>query len=170
MLVATGTALGYHVGSKPVPVRWVLLRDPEAAKEPAALLSTDQQQSAEDIINYFIRRWTVEVTFEESRVHLGVETQHQWSDRAIARCTPCLLGLFSITALWVDSLQKTHPLEATQAAWYHKKLPTFSDALAAVRKEIWNQRNFCTSEKTEDMIQIPRRLLNELPSILCRAA
>lgn len=168
--VTTGTALWYHSGMTPVLIRWVLLRDPEGKKNPAALLSTNTQLSAEKIITYFIRRWTVEVTFEETRAHVGIETQRQWSDRAIERSTPCLLGLFSITALWADSLHKTHPIDVQQTAWYKKKLPTFSDALAAVRKQIWQQKNFCISDEKDDIIKIPRHLLNELTDILCRAA
>lgn len=170
MLVATATAIWYHSGMTPVAIRWVLLKDPEGKKEPAALLGTDLQMQAACIINYFIRRWTLEITFEETRAHLGVETQRQWSDQAIARSTPCLMGLFSITALWADSLQNKSSIEVQQTAWYHKKLPTFSDALATVRSQIWKERNFCMSHENEDMIKIPKRLLNELTSILCRAA
>ena len=120
---ATGTAIWYHSGMPPVLVRWVLLRDPEGKKEAAALLCTDVEMRAEKIINYFIRRWTVEVTFEETRAHLGVETQRQWSDKAIARSTPCLMALFSITTLWADSLQKKAPLEVRQTACYKKEAP-----------------------------------------------
>ena len=102
MLLTSGTAVWYHSGMEPVPVRWVLLKDPGGKGEPAALLCTDLEVEGMDIVNYFIRRWTVEVTFREVRAHLGVETQRQWSDKAIARATPCLMGLFSITALWAD--------------------------------------------------------------------
>jgi len=170
MLVATGTAIWYHSGMIPVPIRWVLLRDPKGKKDAAALLSTDLQMQAIFIINYFIRRWTVEVTFEETRAHLGIETQRQWSDQAIERSTPCLMALFSITALWADSLHKTSPIEVGQTAWYRKQLPTFSDALATVRRQIWQGRNFYMSTQKEDMIKIPKRLLNELTTILARAA
>lgn len=148
----------------------MLVRDPGGKKPPTALLSTDVHLSPAAIVNYFIRRWTIEVTMQEARTHLGVESQRQWSELAIQRSTPCLLALYSITALWADHLHQTRPLEVGQSAWYQKKRPTFSDALAAVRKQIWHQRNICTSEKTDDMIQIPKRLLDELTSILCRAA
>lgn len=77
MQVATGTALWYHSGKQPVPIRWVLLKDPEGKLETSALLSTDLSLTAQQIITYFARRWAMEVTFQEVRTHLGVETQRQ---------------------------------------------------------------------------------------------
>ena len=82
--VASATAVWYHSGKPVIPIRWVLIRDPEGLLEPIALLCTDQELSALDIVTYFVRRWSVEVTLQEGRAHLGVETQRQWSDLAIA--------------------------------------------------------------------------------------
>ena len=89
-----------------------------------------------EIIAIFVRRWQVEVTFQEVRAHLGVETQRQWSDAAIERTTPVLLGLYSLVCLWAgEILAKTpHPY---RAAWYWKSSFTFSDAIAAVRAQLW---------------------------------
>src|SRR6266581_3238478 len=87
-------------GRKPGSVRWVVTRDPEGKHEPRAYFSTDQAQSGLAIIIDFMKRWCAEVTFEESRAHLGVETQRQWSDKAIERTTPCLFGLYSLVALF----------------------------------------------------------------------
>ena len=144
LLVATGTALWYHVGVTPIAIRWVLIKDPQSKKEPQALLCTDAQMSSEQILTYFSRRWTMEVTLEESRAHLGVETQRQWSDPAIARTTPVLMALFSIVALWADQLYKQQVLHLEQTAWYHKQHITFSDAIAAVRSSIYKQANHDT--------------------------
>lgn len=96
LLVATGTAVCYHAGIPPVPIRWVLVRDPTGEHEPAALLSTDLEAPPAMILGWFVSRWRVETTFQEVRTHLGVETQRQWSDLAILRTTPALLGLFSL--------------------------------------------------------------------------
>ena len=79
-----------------MPVRWVLLRDPLGQFEPQALLSTDPAQEAVAIVEAFVLRWQLEVTFPEARAHLGRETQRQWSNRAIQRTTPALFGLFSL--------------------------------------------------------------------------
>ncbi len=170
MEVATETAWWYHSGKPVVPLRWVLLRDPENKLAPTALLSTDLKLSAEKIIIYFSRRWSVEVTFEEVRAHLGVETQRQWSDKAIERTTPVLLGIFSMVTLLADSLHKQGKLQIATSAWYKKEKPTFSDALAAVRRLFWNEINFSTSDIQHDMIKIPKPLLNHFQHILAHAA
>src|SRR3954454_1590093 len=91
---ATGTALWYHPGAPTVALCWVLLRDPAGQFEPQAFLSTDPSVVPAQIIAWFVARWPLEVTFQEARAHLGVETQRQWSDLAIRRTTPALLGLF----------------------------------------------------------------------------
>ncbi len=97
--VTTNTAIWYHAGKPPVAIRWVLIRDPQEQFKPQALLSTNLEHTPEQILTWFVRRWTVEVTFEEARAHLGMETQRQWNDLAIARTTPALLSLFSIITL-----------------------------------------------------------------------
>jgi hypothetical protein len=74
MQVATGVAVWYHSAMIPVPIRWVLLKDPQGKKDAAALLCTDLELSAGKVLDFFIQRWTVEVTFEETRAHLGIET------------------------------------------------------------------------------------------------
>ena len=106
MLVATGTAIWYHSGMMPLPIRWVIIKDPEGVIKSTALLSTKLDLDPDKIINAFIQRWTVEVTFEELRAHLGVESQRQWSNLAITRSTPILMTLFSIITLWADELNR----------------------------------------------------------------
>ena len=97
--VTTDTAVWYHAGKPPVAIRWVLIRDPQERFKPQALLSTNLAHTSEQMLTWFVRRWTIEVTFEEARAHLGMETQRQWNDRAIARATPALLSLYSIITL-----------------------------------------------------------------------
>jgi hypothetical protein len=92
---ATGTAIWYHAGLPPVPIRWVLVRDPSGIRKPQAFLCTDLDATPAAILGRFVYRWSMETTFEESRLHLGVETQRQWSNLAIARSTPGLFGLLS---------------------------------------------------------------------------
>ena len=89
-------AVWYRSGKPPVTIRWVLIRDPQGAFDPQALLCTDPAAVPTQILQWFVLRWQLEVTFQEVRTHLGMETQRQWSDLAIARTTPILLGLFSI--------------------------------------------------------------------------
>jgi hypothetical protein len=80
--VATDTAVWYHTGKPAVALRWVLSRDPHERFKPQALLSTNLEYMPAQILTWFVRRWTLEVTLEEARAHLGMETQRQWNDRA----------------------------------------------------------------------------------------
>jgi len=153
-----------------VPLRWVLIRDPQGAFDTQALLCTDQTADPAQILAWFVLRWQLEVTFEEVRRHLGVETQRQWSDLAILRTTPALLGLFSLVTLWAHPRMGATDDVVRQAAWYHKALPTFSDALALVRRELWTHASFLLSTHDPDMIKIPRTFLARLTDALCYAA
>ena len=124
-------------GFPPLPIRWVLVIDPEGELDPVPLMSTDLLMSPEKIITLYIQRWNLEVTFQEVRENLGVETQRQWSDKAIARTTPILLGLYTIVCLICNRLQEERPIEVAQTAWYKKSDATFSDLLKSVRKILW---------------------------------
>ena len=124
------TAVWYRSGKPPVLIRWVLIRDPQGSFATQALLCTDPAADPTQILEWFVLRWQLEVTFHEVRTHLGVETQRQWSDLAIARTTPALLGLFSWTTLAAHALQKRRPMTQRKAAWYDKPSPTFVDAIA----------------------------------------
>jgi hypothetical protein len=163
------TAVWYHTGMPPVPIRWVLIRDPHNKFRPQALLSTDVTLRTTQIVTYFVHRWQVEVTFQEVRTHLGVETQRQWADLAIARTTPTLLGLFSVVTLLAHSLSVPQSVSPRQAAWYTKATPTFADALALVRSHLWRHTHFSLSHTDSDLIQIPRPLFECLTDTLCYA-
>ena len=162
------SAVWYHTGLPPVPLRWVLVKDPQNQFEPQAFLCTDLDATPEQILHWFRQRWQVEVTFEETRAHLGMETQRQWSELAIVRTTPALLGLFSLVTLMAHSLQADLPLR--QTAWYIKSLPTFVDALAVVRALFWKCRLFQTSTSRTEMVEIPAALLECWTDLLCYAA
>lgn len=170
LALASGTAIWYHTGLPPVAVRWVLIRDPQGQREPQALLSTDLALAAPQVVEYFVLRWQLEVTFHEVRAHLGVETQQQWSDRAIQRTTPALFGLFSlVTLLAHHRLQRGMPAVPT-TAWYTKPLPTFVDALALVRRDLWPVQVTTTSPLPTGVVEIPRSLWERLTATLAYAA
>jgi hypothetical protein len=168
--IATGTALWYHPGIAPVAIRWVLVRDPEGKFASQAVLCTDQNADPLQILAWFVMRWTVEVTFHEVRTHLGVETQRQWSDLAIVRTTPALLGLFSLVTIFAHQLLDEHPFPVRQAAWYAKALPTFSDTLAFVRQHLWPSSFFARSSSQHEMVEIPRVLFDRLVDTLAFTA
>ncbi len=148
----------------------MLVRDPEGKLEPKAFLSTDLALGSIEILRFFVRRWQIEVTFAEVRRHLGVETQRQWSNLAIARTTPTLLGLFSLVTLTADRLYAQGDLAVRQASWYEKPSPTFSDALAAVRRLLWRAQTFFTSSSDSEIVKISRGVLNRLTDELAYAA
>ena len=168
--LASGTAVWYHSGLPPVPLRWVLVRDPRGRFATQALLCTDQDAAPEQILAWFVQRWQLEGTFEEARCHLGVETQRQWSDPALRRTTPALLGLFSLVTLAAHERLGETAEPVRQAAWYQKPAPTFADALALVRRQLWAQVAFCTSASQPDTIKVPRQFVDRMTDTLCYAA
>lgn len=167
--LATGTAGWYHSGKPPASLRWVLIRDPKGKFEPQALLSTDVALEARQIVGCFVRRWTMETTFQEAKAHLGVEGQRQWNTLAVARATPLRLALLSLVALIVDR-QPDWQTSVRQAAWYKKALPTFSDALAQVRRCLWQRMAFCMSVENSDKRKPPADLFAHFGELLAYAA
>jgi hypothetical protein len=172
MELASATAVWFHYGKPVVPIRWVLVRDPLGEYKTICLLCTDQTIAPLQIVEWFVMRWQVEVTYEEARRHLGVETQRQWSDKAIARTTPALLGLFAWITLVAHLFHLSgQPVVVRQSAWYTKALPTFSDALALVRQQLWFSRaTFQTSGVPPDMVKVPHSFFVSLVETLCYAA
>jgi hypothetical protein len=167
MEVASGIAVWYRIGLPVLPVRWVFTRDPQGKYEPRAYFCTDQSQSEIEVVSSFIKRWTIEVTFEESRAHLGVETQRQWSDLAIERSTPCLLGMFSLVALFGKALHPDGKVPVQCTAWYHKSEATFLDVLAQVRRQLWGNFTYHTSPTNPDVCLVPRPHLDRLAYAVC---
>ncbi len=160
--ITSATAVWFHSGMPPLPIRWVLIRDPKGKFKSQALLSTDLSAKPEQILKWFVMRWRLEVTFHEVRDHLGVETQRQWSDWAIARSTPALLSLFSLVTLLANTHAQKGKIPIRQDAWYRKTLPTFSDSLALVRQEVWQHRYFQLSQKRYDVRKMQPEMLNYL--------
>ena len=130
-------------------------------------MPTNLEYTLAQMLPWFVRRWTMEVTCEEARAHLGMETQRQWHARAIARTTPALLGLYSIVTLTAHLLIEKGITTVRHTAWYRKTCPTFSDALALVRRQLWGHLHFSMSQQDTDMVQIPRTLLERFTEALC---
>jgi len=165
--IVSETAVWFHSGQPPLPIRWVLIRDPKGKFKTQALLSTDLNIAPKQILQWFILRWQLEVTFHEVREHLGVETQRQWSDLSILRTTPALLALFSVVTLLAHQHTRRHRLPIRQAAWYDKKIPTFSDALALVRWQLWQHLCFPQVTPPTDSSKLSPAMQNRLLSALC---
>lgn len=163
-------ALWYNTSKPPLLGRWVLLNDPSGQSKPCLLFATDPAATPEQIIQWFILRWSVEVTFEEVRAHLGFETQRQWNPLAIARSSPALLGLFSFVTLLAHHLSPPTGLPCRSTAWYTKSEATFADCMAFVRGYLWREVHFPTSRYPPESVTIPLQLLQPWLDILCYAA
>jgi hypothetical protein len=169
--VVSATAVWYSSGLPAVPLRWVLIQDPEGEFDTQALLCTDLSVEPAQIISWFVRRWQMEATFQEMRQRLGFESQRHWSEKAIQRTAPALLALFSLVTLFAHQPMAQGSGIVRQTAWYRKKYPTFSDALALVRKELWAQEEaFCGSAQQTDTVKVPREFMERLTEAVCYAA
>jgi hypothetical protein len=168
--VSSQTAVWYHTGLPPVPIRWLLIRAPTNRFPTQALLCTNLSASPQQILAWFVQRWQLEVTFHAMRAHLGMETQRQWSPLAIARTTPALLGLFSLVTLLAHPAMATQTIRPPQSAWYAKPSLTFADALALVRRRLWAALLFPTSAATGDPEKMLPILTQRWCDLLCYAA
>ena len=169
--MVSATALWHRDGEPPVPIRWVLLRDPTGKLKPTVLGCTDQNAAPLQIVTWYVGRWNIEVTFEDGRCHLGVETQRQWSRPSVERTMPCLRGLYSLVTLMAYALHGAD-VPTRQSAWYTKSEATFVDALAAVRRHLWARRptNGPTAENGPEATNSSASLLTSLVEVACYAA
>jgi len=168
--IVSGTCVWYHTGMPAVPIRWVLIRDPEGKFETQALLCTKLEVTPLQVLEWFVLRWQVEVTFEEARAHLGMETQRHWSAKAVARTTPCVLELYSLISLLAERMREQQGLTVRRDAWYAKECVTFSDTLAMVRRWLWAEQHFQLSQTEADLMKVPRAFFERLTETLCYAA
>jgi DDE superfamily endonuclease len=171
--IVSDSAIWYSTGLPAVPLRWVLIRDPQGEFKTQALLCTDLATEPERIISWFVRRWQMEATFQEVRQHLGFETQRQWSEKAIRRTAPALLALFSVVTLFAHRrMAQEGSRTIRRAAWYDKSHPTFTDALALVRKQLWAQERVTSygSSAEAETVKVPRVFVERLTDAVCYAA
>ena len=168
--LVSATCVWYPTGMPAVPIRWVLIRDPAGKFETQALLCTKLEATPVQVLAWFVMRWQVEGTFEEARAHLGLETQRQWSDKAVARTTPCVLGRYSLITLLAARLCTQQALTARRDPWYAKERVTFSDTMAMVRRWLWTNQRFQMSKTKVDMMKVPRSLFERLTEMLCYGA
>jgi hypothetical protein len=168
--IVMGTAIWFHSGLAPASIRRVLVRDPTGMRNPQTFLCTDIDLVRATFHAWFVSRWSMETIFQESREHLGVQTQRQWSDLAVARTTPALFGLFSMLTLWAVDPKITLNLRPHSTAWYQKSEPTFSDVIAAARQQFWAVPNLSIFRHDQVSVEIPLELWNRLTETLAFAA
>ncbi|WP_133296185.1 transposase [Zooshikella ganghwensis] len=167
----TGVHLWYKAGEKPLPIRWVVVINPNQPDRTDVFFSTDTNLLVTDIIRCFVLRWNIEVTFEEVREHLDVETQRQWSDKAIGRTTPVLMGLYSLACVIAKEMRQSTLLQPALTSWYDKKdQATFSDVIAFIRRTIWAEKYFSNSSMSDDFIKLTPNDADTLINQLAMAA
>jgi hypothetical protein len=155
-------ALWYTPGQPPVAIRYALVADPEGKLRMEAFFCTDLEATPVEILLWVVMRWSVEVTFEATRAHLGFATPRQWSDKAITRTTPVLLGRFSLVTLLALRLSQSMPIPVPTTAWYHNVEPTLADCLALVRQHLWRARYLVKSSPEAEYMQFSREVLDLL--------
>ena len=134
--VVTGTGHWYRAGEGIVEVLWVYVRDLTGTHRDEYFYTTDLQLTAKQIVEYFTGRWSIEVTFQEARAHLGVETTRGWTRQTVLRAEPSLFGLYSIVALWFAALPESDRKDLA-VEWTGKVAITYSDAVTFVRRDLW---------------------------------
>ncbi|QVL48145.1 MAG: hypothetical protein KFB96_21295 [Thiocapsa sp.] len=148
----------------------MLVVDPDGRLPTQAFFTTDLNMAPARVVELFVQRWSLEVTFEEVRRHLGVETQRQWNDLAIARTTPMLMALFSLVCLMVYRWRERRDTLPRSAAWYLKSQATFSDCLALVRRTIRAEENDANSPPQGEMVLMSSKRLDRLLEQLAATA
>lgn len=164
-----GTGHWYKGGSGLVPVRWVFVHDVTGTHRDEYFYSTDPSLTDAQIVSLYTGRWSIEVTFQEVRAHLGFTTPRNWSAKSVLRTAPCLLGLFSVVSLIFARHARDKRIKPSCAPWYDKTETTFSDAIATVRRLCWAEV-LKRSPKHVGVIKLPTRLRLTLLDQLSRAA
>jgi len=135
--LVSGEGHWYKGGAGLVPVRWVFVHDVQGTHRDEYFYCTDPALQQDQIVSLFTGRWSIEVTFQEVRAHLGFTTPRNWSAKSVLRTAPSLLGLFSVVSLIFARHVRDRGVECLCTPWYTKPQATFSDAIRAVRRLCW---------------------------------
>jgi hypothetical protein len=164
------TAHWYKPADGLVPVRWVFVHDLSGTHEDRYIYSTDPTLSPSRIISLYTGRWSIEVTFQETKQQLGLATPRNRKDKSVLRTVPCLLGLYSLVSILFHRHSEGRTPQATSFPWYTKNQVTFSDALASIRRLLWEQTVFSEADQHDVLKKLPRTLRENLLDHLSRAA
>jgi hypothetical protein len=167
--VVSGTGQWFKSGKGLVPVLWAFVEDRTGTHRASYLFSTDLTLSVTQIIEFYTGRWSIETTFQELRAYLGLETTRGWTERTVLRAAPCLFGLYSVVALLYAALPAS-PAQAGAVTYPGKTAVTFSDAITAVRRQLWLEGVFESHGQTEVFQNLPRPFQAILLAALAPAA
>lgn len=160
----------FKAGLGLVAVSFTYVEDLEGTHRPEDFFSSDPKMSARAIVNFYVRRWSIEVTFQECKDRLGLGSPRRFSRKAVERVEPWLLGLFSVVSLIYHVHLQTHPVQVLSWPWYAKTDPTFSTALGSVRRLIWDEGVFSQLRFAGAVEKLPRKFKDYLLNRLTQAA
>jgi uncharacterized protein YerC len=157
--ISVVTAMGhwYKAGRGLVPVRWVYVRDRTGTHRDEYFFTTDLELTAQEIVESYTGRWNIETTFQEMRSYLKLEKTRGWTQKTVRRTAPCLFGLYAVIALWYAELPARWRKQQL-ITYVGKNNVTFSDAITAVRRWLWDEWVFATPEHNGAFAKIPPRL------------
>jgi hypothetical protein len=167
--VVSGTGLWYRAGEGLVPVRWVFVQDLTGTHRDEYFFTTDQGMSPAALVEAYTSRWNIETTFQELRSYLGLETTRGWCRNTVLRAEPCLFGLYTVVALLYASLPSRYA-RVRVVDWPGKHDVTFSDAITAVRRWLWQEWVFAIPGHSEAFQKLPPTFRSLLLSGLAPAS
>jgi len=129
----------WYASAGPTPLRVVLVRDPEGKWRDEALLSSDVGLSAHEVVLGYLRRWSVEVAYCESKQLLGFHDPKVHSEKAVRRAHPMAWFVGGLVVLWYAQVGQGQPQAHSHRPWYRDKVsPTFADMLGCLRLHLWH--------------------------------
>lgn len=165
-MLLSGTGLWYRCSQGATWVRWVVVRDPNGKRADEIFFTTDRTLSPAGIVECYVRRWSIEVTFEEVRRHLGIETLRNRSQNAVRRSVPMLFALYSLIVTWFALFKSGNGVYINRTPWYKKKHITFSDMMKVARFDILNELVSLQDDKPSTEFQVASLTMNIIYSLI----
>lgn len=165
-ILLSGTGLWYRCSQGATWVRWVVVRDPDKKRDDEIFFTTDRTLSPAGIVECYARRWSIEVTFEEARRHLGIETLRNRSHNAVQRSVPMLFSLYSLIVTWFALFKSSNGDYINRTPWYKKKHITFSDMLKTARLDILSELVSLQDDINTTEFQVASLTMNIIYSLM----
>jgi hypothetical protein len=125
----------------------VIVRDPAGAQPDDFFFTTNLDRTPEWVAEHYAGRWSIEDTFRNVKQFLGGQQPQSWKHQGPERAAGLSLWIYSATWLWYLTTQGA-AVTWKRRPWYPKKAtPSFADALACLRRTLWHQRIFATSDE-----------------------
>jgi hypothetical protein len=156
----------WYIAAGSERIRLVVVRDFPGHEKDDVFVSTDPTLPARHIIESFSKRWSLEVTFHETKGKLGFEDPQNRTERAVERTAPLALVGYTLTVLWyVQHGQRSRAAQLPALPWYqHKAGTTFSDMLATLRRASWRERLLDPASSQSDLRKRLRPLVDYVAS------